>query len=540
MTRPCTLVVRSVLLLALLAFNCATCLAQSVGTAFTYQGRLEQTGAPYTGSADLRFQLFKGATAVGAPIERSAVQVTDGLFTTVLDFGQDINTYDSFVSGQPSIAQPSVEVAVRTPAGGPGTFTTLTPRQSINPAPLASGIVGLVRQGTVVVNQSNSAENSTFQINAEVIQIVTPDGGGDVDSIGLRLVNTAANPQTVALQLRQGTSTIIANSTAVAPVGTNFVLFRFPRGTIVSGTAVLRLVINTTSTLGVRYSSTNPYPGGDANFFTGADLVFFVQYRSEGSFITGLPLQISTSSTERLLTLTGNSPTGYTTITFENSSAGGGLFQLRSTGVGASEGPGRFRIRSFTALNPAAGLTVNSDGDVGVNVTTPLSRLHVEGDLRVSGGGSIIIPPTVRTLSIPAFAFHTQNSSSGVTNQTNGSLAGSVANGTVLLHAPLNLPDGCFITSFTLHAIDNATSNMSAQILATPKASSILVSRATTTTGGASTVIQNPSVTAAPAGVDNDADMFSVRVTWQTPAANFSDLSFRGVTIQYQISAPLP
>jgi hypothetical protein len=59
-------------------------------TRISYQGQLDQSGNPYTGSADMRFQLYDAATggnAVGPEINRAGVQVTDGLFQVELDFG---------------------------------------------------------------------------------------------------------------------------------------------------------------------------------------------------------------------------------------------------------------------------------------------------------------------------------------------------------------------------------------------------------------------------------------------------------------------
>jgi hypothetical protein len=516
-------------------------LAQNAGTAFTYQGRLDLSGAPYTGTADLRFQLFKGADAKGAPIDRSNVQVTGGLFTVLLDFGQDIAAVNLFINGVPTFQQASVEISVRTPAGGAGPFTALTPRQVITPAPLAAGLVGLGRAGTSVADQFNFSENNTFQISAEVIQVVTPSRAGEVDLIELRLVNTAAAPQPVTLQLRQGSSTIIASSTAIAPVGTNFVSFTFPAGTSVSGGSVLRLVINTTNTLGVRYSTANPYSGGDANFLTGADLVFSVVFRAEGSFASSLPLQISNFSTDRLFSLTGGATNGYVTLAIENETGtfGAGRFQLRATGPGATEGGGKLRIRPAFGSN-IAGLTMLSTGEVGVNVTAPLSRLHVDGDLRITSG-AIIIPGTTRTLSIPAMAFHRQDPAMGVSLPTSANVSGTTAGQTVTMLAPLNLPDGANITSFQLHYIDNSSANsISATLLAAPKASSIVGSRANLiSSGAASTAIQTITLPATPSGVDNDVDMFFVRVSWVTPAVT-GDISFRGVTVQYQIAAPLP
>ena len=99
-----------------------------VGTAFTYQGRLTDGGAPATGSFDFRFTLFDAATggaAVGAPVSVNGVAVAQGLFASVLDFGA------SAFSGQARW----VQVEVR-PAGG-GAYTTLVPRQELTVAPYA-------------------------------------------------------------------------------------------------------------------------------------------------------------------------------------------------------------------------------------------------------------------------------------------------------------------------------------------------------------------------------------------------------------------
>ncbi|MCA9289990.1 MAG: tail fiber domain-containing protein [Phycisphaerales bacterium] len=60
-----------------------------VGTAFTYQGRLSASGAPYTGSIPATFRLFGGVSG-GAPIGptlSTSLDVVDGLITVDLDFG---------------------------------------------------------------------------------------------------------------------------------------------------------------------------------------------------------------------------------------------------------------------------------------------------------------------------------------------------------------------------------------------------------------------------------------------------------------------
>lgn len=102
--------------------------AHSQGTAFTYQGRLHLNGAPANGNYDLRFIPFSasdGGSQTGLILTNSATVVSDGLFTTPLDF-QDL----SFLR-----TNHWLEIAVR-PAGN-GVFVTLSPRQLITPVPQA-------------------------------------------------------------------------------------------------------------------------------------------------------------------------------------------------------------------------------------------------------------------------------------------------------------------------------------------------------------------------------------------------------------------
>ncbi|MFN2165942.1 MAG: hypothetical protein ACK2U9_06740 [Anaerolineae bacterium] len=103
----------------------------SVGTAFTFQGYLEDTSGPYSGTADLAFTLWDDPTAsdpanqVGGTVDLAAVQVDQGLFTAELDFGSG-----AFGSGARYL-----EIAVD--------GTMLSPRQSLTPSPYALALPGL-------------------------------------------------------------------------------------------------------------------------------------------------------------------------------------------------------------------------------------------------------------------------------------------------------------------------------------------------------------------------------------------------------------
>lgn len=114
------------LLLAALA-SASMAAAQTLGTAFTYQGSLDDGGNPAHGSYDFQFALFagdSGGSPLTPPLTRPGVLVERGVFSLSLDFG------DQFV-GQPRW----LEIQVRQ-AGAP-VFTTLAPRQPLMPTPFA-------------------------------------------------------------------------------------------------------------------------------------------------------------------------------------------------------------------------------------------------------------------------------------------------------------------------------------------------------------------------------------------------------------------
>jgi len=106
-----------------------------LGTGFTYQGQLRQSGSPVSGTCDFQFSLWNALTAgtqIGATQGKALVAVTRGLFTVLLDFGGAAFKGDALW----------LEVKVRCPAGS-GTYTTLTPRQALTPAPYALALRGL-------------------------------------------------------------------------------------------------------------------------------------------------------------------------------------------------------------------------------------------------------------------------------------------------------------------------------------------------------------------------------------------------------------
>ena len=118
-------------------FNLQLSTASAQDTAFSYQGRLNDGGAPANGSYDLAFTLYDSTNVPGnviaGPVTNSAVSVTNGLFTTTVDFG------NVFTGGSNWL-----QIAVST--NGANAFSPLSPRQQLTPVPyaeFASSVSGL-------------------------------------------------------------------------------------------------------------------------------------------------------------------------------------------------------------------------------------------------------------------------------------------------------------------------------------------------------------------------------------------------------------
>lgn len=111
------------------------------GTAFTYQGVLADTGSPANGIYDLEFRVFEaaaGGTQVGTTIVMDNLPVTNGLFTTILDFGPNVFTGPARW----------LNVAVR-PGAAEGSFVDVLPRQPVVASPYASFAGGVNASGVI-------------------------------------------------------------------------------------------------------------------------------------------------------------------------------------------------------------------------------------------------------------------------------------------------------------------------------------------------------------------------------------------------------
>jgi hypothetical protein len=143
------------------------------GTTFTYQGRLQSGGEPYTGNAEFQPTLWEVASG-GTPIATNTpaqiiVGVTNGLFVLPLDFGR------SFTG-----AARWLQLEVRTTIGP---FSTLAPRQAITPAPVALHANSVdfegIRSLPVVLGPSTlgSTPQQPLQLLADTTRVLRLEAG---------------------------------------------------------------------------------------------------------------------------------------------------------------------------------------------------------------------------------------------------------------------------------------------------------------------------------------------------------------------------
>src|ERR1035437_8239701 len=141
-------------LILLAAITLASVNAFAQGTAFTYQGRLNDGASPATGIYDLRFTIYDAlagsGSQIGGTLTSTATAVSNGLVTVTLDFG----------AGVFNGAARWLEVGVRTNGGI--AFTTLVPRQPITPTPYA---IYSANAGSAATATTASSANSVSAAN---------------------------------------------------------------------------------------------------------------------------------------------------------------------------------------------------------------------------------------------------------------------------------------------------------------------------------------------------------------------------------------
>lgn len=257
--------------LSLLALATTTAFAQ--GTAFNYQGRLDNGGTPANGFYDVTFTLFSvasGAGQIGSPQTSLATPVSNGLFTVTLDFGANFPGAGRWL-----------ELAVRTNGGG--VYTVLEPRQPITAAPYAitaGTITGTITEAQLPGNTARlNVANNTSQATA--VPVITSGfiTGATITSGGSGYIT----PPTVTVNAALGSGAVI---TAGISGGVVTVLTVQNAGSGYTSGATITIAPPPSNSYQV-FTSTNYF--GAANFLTNANNTMVGNFSGNGAGLSNLP-----------------------------------------------------------------------------------------------------------------------------------------------------------------------------------------------------------------------------------------------------------
>ncbi len=321
-----------------LALAAGTTSALAQGTAFTYQGQLKNSGSVVTTPTDIEYSLYDdafGGNLVGT-VTRFSETVTDGLFTSELDFGSYPFTLSQNLY---------LQISVRNPAGV-GPFVPMGSRQ-----PLTSTPFSLATRGINVSTANQVGIGTTSQ--QSLLHVVGTGFFTDID-VPYGIFETAADASSFnqfgpQVRLKHG-----------GPGGQDWVMVSSGSGNGPAGTFQL-----------VR--------SGAANISFAADTAGWAGV-GRSSSITGL-------ATEAFGV--GNKPgnTGYNGVVVDSAATTGGPYYGYS--VGGS-------LRAFTYVDNAGSFLIStnntfpfilqgSSGNLGLGTLNPSAGLHNAGTTRLDG-----------------------------------------------------------------------------------------------------------------------------------------------------------
>src|SRR5205814_7244622 len=163
--------------------------AAPLSNAFSYQGRLTDNGQLANGTYDFQFRLFDAPTNGGQVqivLAYPTVAISNGLFTTGLDFGSNVFNGTTWW----------LEISLRR-AGTFGEFVFLSPRQPLTPTP-----------------------NALFSVNAAQAATAATANGVAPSVVSPAQLNTPSGPASGQVLAFNGTSLVWTNASAVATAWT--------------------------------------------------------------------------------------------------------------------------------------------------------------------------------------------------------------------------------------------------------------------------------------------------------------------------------
>lgn len=271
--------------LAACPFLASPCPAGEADATITYQGRLDNNGAPFDGVVDLSFSLYSeaiGGVLLAGPIDFPGAAVSGGLFTVELPID--------------TVGLPKDGYWIQILADG----TSLTPRQAYRPAAgsVQSAGAEIAGPGNVVLSRRLGATRTAFSSGStnanpalpSLWQSFTPTTSGVLAEI--TVLGALAIGDEITFRVYEGAG--LGGSLLFTGAGkdgrTQFDLYAIDGPELTAGQLYTFEVLITDSATQLPggatwpiFSLSNPYPGGRASTGAKDDSYFDVWVESEGA-----------------------------------------------------------------------------------------------------------------------------------------------------------------------------------------------------------------------------------------------------------------
>ncbi|MBX3381751.1 MAG: tail fiber domain-containing protein [Phycisphaeraceae bacterium] len=360
------------------------CAAARGQAPISYQGVVKDGGSALNGSAHIAFKLFSAAdnpaTQVGPTLVQNDVPVSNGVFSTTLDFGASVWTG----------ADRWLEITVN--------GNTIAPKQKLTGVPQSfstrgiaidtQGNIGIQPKTVSSLDQQYLTTTPSGNFGFSVWQSFTPSVGGVLTRASFGYIPPGGGT-TIVLEVRDGegfSGALLATSPTLNASASQMYDFDFESPPALVAGAKYSLVLKTgvngqfSQVWRTCTSGNGPYAGGTCWFGAICDLAFSTYMGTSGSALnvtTDRKVGIGTTTPGDSLSVLGGA------LSFASPAN-----PVPYVGMDYDVATDSLRLRSNvggTVLNSTAVTIARISGNVGIGIANPSQKLTVIGNISATG-----------------------------------------------------------------------------------------------------------------------------------------------------------